>query len=52
MDTSDRVIVESNHIECLADVIPHGNSISGYDWGNHASSRYAPFDLFYFNFLN
>ena len=33
LDVSDRVIMEDNQIICTEKgVVPHGNSISGYDW--------------------
>lgn len=39
MDGSSRVIFEDNTITCTqAGMIPHGNSISTYDWQNHPAS--------------
>jgi hypothetical protein len=45
LDVSDRVVMEDNKIICTEKgVVPHGNSISGYDWtasrGGHPSSRF------------
>ena len=44
LDVSDRVIMEDNRIVCTEKgVVPHGNSISGYDWRagrGHPSSRF------------
>ena len=35
MDTTDRVICEDNTFTCTnTGVLPHGNSISGYDWNS------------------
>ena len=41
LDVSDRVIFEANRVICTEKgVVPHGNSISGYDWRTHPSSRW------------
>ena len=41
LDVSDRVIFEDNVVKCTErGVVPHGNSISGYDYPTHPSSRY------------
>ena len=38
---SDRVIFEENEFICTeTGVVPHGNSISGYDWHLNPSSRW------------
>ena len=39
MDGSSRIVFEDNTITCTqAGMIPHGNSISTYDWQNHPAS--------------
>ena len=45
MDTSDRMVCEGNEFHCtVAGPIPHGNSISAYDWNSgHPSSRFWSF---------
>ena len=41
LDVSDRVIFEENRFICTeTGVVPHGNSISGYDWRSNPSSRF------------
>ena len=33
MDVSDRIVFENNTVVCTEHgVVPHGNSVSGYDW--------------------
>ena len=41
LDVSDRVVMEDNTITMTEPGIPpHGNSISGYDYPGHPSSRW------------
>ena len=41
MDVSDRIIFEDNEVVCTEHgVVPHGNSISGYDITSNPSSRW------------
>ena len=40
LDVSERVIFEQNNITCLeTGTVPHGNSLSAYDWHAHPWSR-------------
>jgi hypothetical protein len=40
-DTTDYVVFEENEIHCTnKGLLPHGSSISGYDWGGKPSSRF------------
>lgn len=44
LDVSDRVIFEDNRIHSTeTGVVPHGNSISGYQYRTHPSSRFWSF---------
>ena len=44
MDVSDRIIFEENQIVCTEHgVVPHGNSVSGYDARTNPSSRWWSF---------
>ena len=41
LDVSDRMIMERNVIACTeTQAVPHGNSISGYDFRSHPSSKF------------
>jgi hypothetical protein len=41
LDVTDRTIIEHNEIRSTEKgVVPHGNSISGYDFNHHPSSRW------------